>query len=85
MQNLMTVQQMCSEWSLPQNTIFQITKDMTPVEYTGHGKWKRGLYNATEVAAALKEETEKKLRRAREAVAYYKRRLRILEPFINEE
>lgn len=80
---LKTTTEMAHEWGLTQAAISMITKDMMPVEYVGLSFWRRGLYNAAEVAAVLREDTEKKLRRAREAVGYYEDRLRRLAPYLD--
>lgn len=80
---LKTTTEMAHEWGLTQTAISLITKEMSPVEYTAHSIGRRGLYNAAEVAEALREDTEKKLRRAKEAVSYYEDRLRRLAPYLD--
>ena len=82
MPRLATIQTMCLTWDLPMCMITQVTKNMTPVDYEGSGRWRRGLYSISEVAAELAEDTENKLRRAQENVINYKDRLRRLSPFL---
>jgi len=84
MQRLLTVRQMCDAWGMHQCVIAQITKNMTPVEYTHHGVRRSGLYSAAEVAAELAEDTENKLRRAQKNIINYKDRLRRLSQFLED-
>ena len=85
MQRLLTVRQMCNAWDLPQCMVAQVTKNMTPVDYTSFGVRRSGLYSVSEVAAELAEDTQNKLQRAEEAVTYYKDRLRRLSRFLETE
>ena len=85
MERLWTVKTMCLTWGLPQCMICQVTKNMTPVDYTGFGHRRQGLYRVAEVAAELAQDTEDKLRRARENVINYQDRLRRLSPFLEDD
>ena len=84
MQRLLTVKQMCNVWGMQQCVIAQITKNMTPVEYTSYGVKRSGLYSAAEVAAEIAEDTENKLSRAQKNILNYQDRLRRLSPFLED-
>lgn len=84
MQRLLTVRQMCNAWDLPQCMVAQVTKNMTPVDYTSFGVKRSGLYSVSEVAAELAEDTKNKLQRAEKAVIYYRDRLHRLNSSLEE-
>lgn len=82
---LMTRTEMAAAWGLAESLISQITKDMAPIDYRGHGIRRKGLYRPEEVAEVLAEETEDKRRRAMEAVEFYDERLGKLAPYLAGE
>lgn len=82
---LMTRTEMAAAWGLAESLISQITKNITPTDYRGYGKRRKGLYRPEEVAEVLAEETEDKRRRAMETVEFYDGQLEKLAPYLTGE
>jgi|GEM_PF-5718895 len=81
---LMTRDEMAEEWGIHPSLISQVTKDISPVEYLGYGKRRKGLYRPQEVAEVFAEDFLEKRRRAQESVINYGDRLRRLAPYLKK-
>lgn len=82
---LMTRAEMAVAWELAESLISQITKNITPIDYRGYGRYRKGLYRPEEIAEILAEDVEIKRRRALEAVEFYDKQLEKLAPYLAEE